>query len=187
VFGNAEAAWRPSAGRHITDEAVPGLFARAAPPGGGRAVDEACRSDRTLHHSGAADSMERSFDFASLTDLREEVVAYGLANGLADLRLTKFVLAVHEVMVNAVQHGGGRGRLELWRTTDDLWGRVTDTGPGIPKQYAACQPRRSKGDRIGGGYGLWLVCQFCAEVRIARAAAGGAEVVLRYPVRDAAA
>jgi signal transduction histidine kinase len=47
------------------------------------------------------------------------------------LLLDVFVLAVHEVTGNAVQHGGGRGRARLWYADGALRCRVTDDGPGL--------------------------------------------------------
>src|SRR6476660_2868318 len=58
--------------------------------------------------------LERSFRLESLVEIRHEVETYSRAAGLADIRLYKFVMAVNEIMTNAVHHGGGSGDLRLW-------------------------------------------------------------------------
>jgi serine/threonine-protein kinase RsbW len=64
------------------------------------------------------------------------------------------VVAVNELLTNAVRHGGGAGRLSLWQTGAVVVCEVADEGhglavpvPGHPARPAADQP---------GGWGLWL-------------------------------
>jgi serine/threonine-protein kinase RsbW len=90
-----------------------------------------------------------------------------------------FVLAVHEITVNAVRHGGGSGRLWIWRDRHHLWCRVTDAGPGIPHE---CLPTDRQGTpRTVGGWGLWLLCQLCAELHICTGPTG-TTIVIAHPV-----
>jgi anti-sigma regulatory factor (Ser/Thr protein kinase) len=123
--------------------------------------------------------LDCEFDLASLAELRVSVTAQAAQSGLADMNQTKFVLAVHEVAVNAVRHGGGHGRLRLWRDDRDLWCLVSDHGPGIPAEHRGGERRRDSADRLGSGVGLWLVRQVCSEVRIGSGPDGG-EVLLRF-------
>ncbi len=124
--------------------------------------------------------LDREFDLDSLAELRECVTAQAAEIGMADLDRTKFVLAAHEVAVNAVRHGGGQGRLRLWLDGRDLWCLVDDPGAGIPAAHRrGGERRRDSEDRLGGGVGLWLVRQICSEVRIG-SGPGGGEVLLRY-------
>ncbi|OJF14286.1 ATP-binding protein [Couchioplanes caeruleus] len=141
-----------------------------------------CGNGDHLPATDRAEGLDRDFDLSSIRRLRDEVRACGIAYGLADLRLAKFVLAVNEVATNAVHHGGGRGHLHLSRDGSDLWCRITDQGPGFPQQRRTRQSRPppvSAVEDLSGGYGLWLVQQVCTEVRIA-STAHGTEVVLRY-------
>jgi serine/threonine-protein kinase RsbW len=124
--------------------------------------------------------LERSLSRDVLPEVRQAVADCATASGLADLAATKFVLAVSEVTVNAVFHGGGQGRLWLWRSDESLWCQVTDRGAGIPARYRAGRRYRSSGDRLGGGTGLWLAAHMCAEMRIGDGLLGGAVVLLRY-------
>src|SRR4051812_7304380 len=98
--------------------------------------------------------LDCKFDQASLGALRGEISRCGAANGLVDLALSNFVLAVNEIVTNAVRYAGGKGDLRLWRQDDDLWCRIVDSGPGIPKRYLE-RTRRPEPGQIGG-HGLWL-------------------------------
>jgi serine/threonine-protein kinase RsbW len=122
--------------------------------------------------------LETMFDQASLAALRREVSRCGAANGLIDLALSNFVLAVNEIATNAVRYAGGRGELRLWREGDDLWCRVVDNGPGIPRRYLNLT-RRPAPDQIGG-HGLWLARHICASVDIETDRSSGTRVLLRY-------
>jgi anti-sigma regulatory factor (Ser/Thr protein kinase) len=82
----------------------------------------------------------------------------------------ELVLAVNELATNSVRHGGGRGRLLLWRETDMLVCEIQDSGqiddpligrsPPAPNQHT--------------GRGLWLVHQLCDLVQIHSSTAGTA-------------
>lgn len=120
------------------------------------------------------------FNQASLAPLRGEVSRCGASNGLVDLALSNFVLAVNEITTNAVRYAGGRGTLLLWRHGDDLWCRVTDNGPGIPKRFLE-RTRRPDPGQIGG-HGLWLARHICASVDIETSRSTGTRVLLRYAI-----
>jgi serine/threonine-protein kinase RsbW len=103
--------------------------------------------------SPEATLLERRIDRAGITALRSDVRREVLACGLTGTRLSDFLVAINEIVANAVVHAGGSGRLRLWREGDDLLCEVTDDGPGF-------DPRRVGGPRPGplapGGRGLWL-------------------------------
>ena len=86
--------------------------------------------------------------------LRHAVASRARGAGLAGDRLDDFVVAVNELLTNAVRHGGGLGRVALWRQDDDVVCEVSDTGTGLPA------PRPSPNVRPAtdqpGGWGLWL-------------------------------
>jgi anti-sigma regulatory factor (Ser/Thr protein kinase) len=124
----------------------------------------------------------RRFDGPALARLRQEVQTRGARHGLDGIPLTKFVLAVHEAAANAVRHGGGRGRLFLWRQADSLWCRVSDHGPGIPAGYQI--PRyRPDTDRLGHR-GLWLIDQVATSLHLTSDTTG-TRLLLRYPLDSA--
>jgi anti-sigma regulatory factor (Ser/Thr protein kinase) len=123
--------------------------------------------------------MTSPFDRTSLGQLRGELTACGASNGLTDLNLSNFVLAVNEIATNAVRHGGGQGRLAVWRQADELWCEIVDTGGGIPSGRVNGFHRPQPGHI--GGWGLWLARHICKSVDI-ESGRGGTRVVLRYPI-----
>jgi anti-sigma regulatory factor (Ser/Thr protein kinase) len=94
----------------------------------------------------------RNFTLAELVAVRHEVEEFGAVHGLTDVALYRFVVAVNELTTNAVRHGGGAGRLELWRAGTVLRCRVVDAGPGLPAE----RPRTPTPPRALSGRGLWL-------------------------------
>jgi serine/threonine-protein kinase RsbW len=72
------------------------------------------------------------FTGAGVGAARRLVIQVAGATGLADHVLADFVLAVQELMTNTVRHGGGWGRVRLWRDGDLLVCSMTDYGPGFP-------------------------------------------------------
>jgi anti-sigma regulatory factor (Ser/Thr protein kinase) len=97
--------------------------------------------------------LTESFDHSSITALRHVVASRVREAGLTGERLDDFVVAVNELLTNAVRHGGGLGRVALWRQDRDLVCEVSDAGAGL------AEPRlehvRPAGDQPGG-WGLWL-------------------------------
>ena len=93
-----------------------------------------------------------TFDRSRVTALRHLVAARAGAAGLTGDRLDDFVVAVNELLTNAVRHGGGTGRLTLSCTDDSVTCEVSDDGAGLgtllPEKPAFDQP---------GGWGLYLV------------------------------
>lgn len=92
------------------------------------------------------------FDRSRITGLRHAVAARAGAAGLSGDRLGDFVVAVNELLTNAVRHGGGTGRLTLRTDGDDVVCEVLDRGGGLDP----VRPHRPAPDEPGGR-GLWLV------------------------------
>jgi anti-sigma regulatory factor (Ser/Thr protein kinase) len=100
------------------------------------------------------ETLSRDFTRSELVALRHEVADYATRHGLTDLALHRFVLATGELATNAVHHGGGSGKLEVWRTGNVLHCRVTDHGPGLPPTYR--QRSQPPSPKAVTGRGLWL-------------------------------
>ena len=106
--------------------------------------------------------LAEAFDRDEVTDLRHAVARVANAAGLSGQRLDDFVLAVNEIMTNAVRHTGGRGWIRLWITGTRLHCEITDTGGGIPTHWL--DARRPAPDLVAGGRGLWIARRLCDDM-----------------------
>lgn len=75
-------------------------------------------------------SLVVGFTGEKITAVRRAVSRQAAGAGLAGDQLHDFVLAVNEIVTNAVVHGGGRGELRMWDNGQVLGCEVTDGGPG---------------------------------------------------------
>lgn len=103
------------------------------------------------------------FTRREITAVRGAVSRHAADAGLHGERLHDFVLAVNEIVTNAVVHGGGHGELRLWTVGQTVGCDVVDDGPqhdGEPVRIAGVP-----GDGLGpredvpeerGGRGLML-------------------------------
>jgi len=107
----------------------------------------------------------RPFSHESLREVRHDVQRRAERHGLTGVALYRFVVAVNEITTNAVQHGGGQGRLEMWTSGDRVHCRVTDQGPGLPPGYEIRPPS----SRAQSGRGLWIASQGCDAFEVRRA------------------
>ena len=98
------------------------------------------------------DVVARDFSIETLIAVRHEVMRWAREHGMTDPPLYRFVVAVNEIATNAVRHGGGTGRLELWRAGDLLYCRVTDHGGGLAPDHSIELPA----PHTTSGRGLWL-------------------------------
>ncbi len=104
------------------------------------------------------------FDSHVIASVRHTVARLSARTGLAGQRLDDFVLAVNEMMTNAVRHAGGSGALILWCQDEALHCEVRDDGPGIPHEQLG--RRRTPAAVALGGRGLWLARTLCDSVTI---------------------
>ena len=105
--------------------------------------------------------LKQSFDGGQVGVLRRAVAAHATAAGLSEGRRQDFVLAVDEILTNAVRHGGGGGIVEVWLTSERLWFRVSDEGPG----FAVALVKPPRPSQLGGR-GLWIAGQITDELTI---------------------
>jgi Anti-sigma regulatory factor (Ser/Thr protein kinase) len=77
--------------------------------------------------------MRCDFTLSTMSAMRRQLRREAMACGLVGGRLEDFVVAVNEIAANAVLHGGGSGRLALWRSGTELVCEIADRGAGIPR------------------------------------------------------
>jgi anti-sigma regulatory factor (Ser/Thr protein kinase) len=97
-------------------------------------------------------SLDQPFDQGSLPEIRAAVQARARSVGMPEDRAMDVVLAVHELMANAIRHGAGKGRLRVWLAGDALRCQVDDEGAGA-------RPGRDDPWPVRHGHGLWVVRQ----------------------------
>ena len=113
-------------------------------------------------HRIAWPALDAAIQRDALDTLRSAVAA--CADELdAGSRRDDIVLVAHELATNVVRHGGGAGRLRLWRSGHRILCRVSDSGPGLADAELAGTAPPSP--RMPGGRGLWIARRL-AELRI---------------------
>ena len=110
----------------------------------------------------------RTFGRSDYEAVRADVRAHALSAGLSEDRGADLVLAVHEVAVNSVQHGGGENELRIWEQDRALICEVR--GPG--RIADPMVGRRSPPFEDEHGRGLWMANQLCDLVQVRSSAAG---------------
>jgi anti-sigma regulatory factor (Ser/Thr protein kinase) len=87
---------------------------------------------------------------------------------LPPARVDDLVLAVNELASNSIYHGGGVGKLRIWRDGETLLCEVRDRGRITEPLVGRVKPAPEQWT----GRGLWLVNQVCDLTQIRSDAAG---------------
>jgi anti-sigma regulatory factor (Ser/Thr protein kinase) len=117
------------------------------------------------------------FDSKSLPALRRFVERFAIGAGLAAAAARDIALAANELGANSVRHGGGSGRLRIWREGRSVISEVVDRGR-LTDWLAG--RRRPGGDDLRGR-GLWMVNQLCDLTQIRSSGAGTVVRVRKQP------
>jgi anti-sigma regulatory factor (Ser/Thr protein kinase) len=85
-------------------------------------------------------------------------------------RVDQLVLIACELVVNAMQHGGGSGWLRMWLTSTGVYLQVSDSGPGMahPENAGKAKPYAGQARHRG----LWIVRTLADHVEIDSGPAG---------------
>ncbi|MEV0352198.1 ATP-binding protein [Nonomuraea sp. NPDC050680] len=103
--------------------------------------------------------LAQSFTLDEVTGLRRSVAERAAECGLSGARLEDYILAVHESVINAVEHGGGHGHFTLWAGDRMLHSETIDEGSGIPDEYV--DEHRRPPDIAYTGRGIYLIRTLC--------------------------
>ncbi len=134
--------------------------------------DAAQRSDRIV-------LVDLQFRRGDLHKIRTVATAFANRHGAASGQIDKLVLMASELVVNAISHGGGRGRMQLWRLGSHLYCEVSDAGRGIaePEEAGLSAPRPG----VPGGRGLWVVRSLADTIQI-YSGPGGTSITVCVPL-----
>jgi anti-sigma regulatory factor (Ser/Thr protein kinase) len=110
----------------------------------------------------APDPPALDFDAPALPLVREFVAVHAAGVGLSGRRIADLQLAVNELATNAITHGGGTGRLRVWRSGDQVVCEVSDEGTAPARLAGRTLPAP---DSVSGR-GLALVNYMSDLVRI---------------------
>ncbi|MCP2329020.1 anti-sigma regulatory factor (Ser/Thr protein kinase) [Hamadaea flava] len=120
--------------------------------------------------------LDIGFAAGQLYQVRQTVVAHAQSGGAGPTTVEAVLLIASELAVNAIRHGGGRGRLRLWRTNDAVYCQVEDAGPGIAEPESAGADPSVAADSAetgqAGRRGLWIVRMVADDVDIETGPAG---------------
>lgn len=147
----------------------PGAFPPHAPATSGNLEEPAMR---TL--------LAQRFTVEEVPAIRHAVAREATACGLTGPRLDDFVLAVHESVINAVSHAGGRGHVRLWTVAGVLRAETVDRGSGIPGGYL--NGHHLPGETASDGRGIFLIRELCDDVVFSTGPQGTrVEITMRLP------
>ena len=116
-------------------------------------------------------TVDQPFDAGGLYTLRATLAAHASQLGVPGQQIEALLIVASELATNAIRHGGGTGRLRMWRHRTTLHCQVSDRGPGIADPGVGTTPPDPAGN--GGGRGMWICRQLCDELVITSAGQRG--------------
>jgi serine/threonine-protein kinase RsbW len=99
---------------------------------------------------------------AGAADVRRQVSRAAGRIGLRPEQADLFTVAVNEIVINAIQHGGGTAEVTIAAQDGRVVVDVRDHGRGIGRDVHALPPPPEQTH----GRGLWLARQLCREVAV---------------------
>jgi serine/threonine-protein kinase RsbW len=95
-----------------------------------------------------------------IATMRLRVAEAARLAGLDRDEADRFTLAVNEIAINAIQHGGGTADITITRENHRVVVVVQDRGTGLPVDLPTALPPPDQPH----GRGLWLAHQLCDDV-----------------------
>ncbi len=131
--------------------------------------------------AGTPPALDLPFDAGSLAALRRATQAHVSQAGMPADRATDMVIGLHELAANAVRHGAGSGRLQIWDHGGALRCHVDDDGPQVAGRRAAGPDSQNLAARwpVEPGHGLWLARQVSDQMML-RSDQSGTKAVLIF-------
>ncbi len=147
-------------------------------PGSGHIVP----TDLMAHdETGTPPALDLPFDAGSLAALRSTTQAHVSQAGMPADRAADMVIGLHELAANAVRHGAGSGRLQIWDHGGALRCHVDDDGPQVAGRRVAGSDSQNLAARwpVEPGHGLWLARQVADQMML-RSDQSGTKAVLIF-------
>lgn len=136
-------------------------------------ADDTHQCEPAGRSGGAAAVLDLAFDSGTLNVLRAEVHARACQAGMSEARAGDVVLAVHELVANAIRHGGGAGRLRIWSLPGALHCQVDDGAPPAPGSpdagsagSGAARASSLNSWQADPGHGLWVTRQIADQMEV---------------------
>lgn len=104
--------------------------------------------------------------FTSTSDLRSVrgfITEHATRGGLTREQVSALAIAANEVVTNALEHGGGHGRVRLWAEPGEVVCEVVDPGGQIDDPFPGYLPPPPSQN---SGRGLWLARQLCELMEV---------------------
>jgi anti-sigma regulatory factor (Ser/Thr protein kinase) len=114
-------------------------------------------------------AVDQPFTARDLYSLRAAVVAHASSLGAPPVQVEGLLIVASELATNAIRHGGGGGRLRLWRNHTRLHLEVSDDGPGLADPMVGSKP---PGPMAAGGRGMWICRQLADDLHITNGPGG---------------
>ena len=131
-----------------------------------------------LRPPAGGDVAELGFDERSLPAVAGFAAREADRAGLAPEQVRDLARAVTEVATNSVRHGGGTGRVRMWREDGVVISEVHDAGHITDPLLGRVRPEHGTADR-----GVYLVNQLCDLVQIRSSVSDGTVVRLHVVPR----
>ena len=128
------------------------------------------------HAATPATIWTESFDAATVSRIRHALEHCLAEAGLTGDNADDFVLAVNELVVNAIRHGGGSGRIRLNRVNGSLVCEVSDRG-----SHSGDASVRHPEPDTPGGRGLLLAHVLTGSLRLT-GGSGGLTAAVSIPL-----
>jgi anti-sigma regulatory factor (Ser/Thr protein kinase) len=148
-------------------------------------IEEAHRNHPEVSHAGGSSTSERyqadvpawlesplppvpdsaqvfEFHDGSTRAIREAASTVAADAGVPAARIADLVVAVSEAVGNSVRHGGGSGRIAVWREGRRFLAQIRDAGRITDPLAGRIRPSMEQ----VSGRGLWLMHQLCDLVQI---------------------
>jgi anti-sigma regulatory factor (Ser/Thr protein kinase) len=107
-------------------------------------------------------TLSLAFSMHELAAVRRATVSWARGERVSDHMVRELLIAVHEVVSNAVEHGGGTGMARFWTVASEVMCEVFSPGR-FDHPFPGYLPPDTAQER---GRGLWIARQICSRVDV---------------------